>query len=109
MAAYKARGGKLGSARPGHWDGREHLRLAGVRAAAKAAGQSHSRAADLAYTDLYPIVAKLQAKGLTLREVAGKLYLTVNTVKAHTRNIYGKLGVHSRTAAVRRATDLGLL
>ena len=33
LAAAKARGTKLGSARPGHWKGREHLRQAGHRAA----------------------------------------------------------------------------
>ena len=38
LSAAKARGVKLGSARPGHWDGREDRRLAGVKAAAIAAG-----------------------------------------------------------------------
>ena len=38
-----------------------------------------------------------------------RLFLSLNTVKAHTRNIYGKLGVHSRTQAVARARDLGVL
>jgi DNA invertase Pin-like site-specific DNA recombinase len=46
LAAAKARGVKLGSARPGHWDGREDRRLAGVKAPAKAAGEAHARAAD---------------------------------------------------------------
>lgn len=49
------------------------------------------------------------AEGLANREVAARLYLSLNTVKAHTRNIYGKLDVHSRTQAVARARDLGLL
>jgi hypothetical protein len=65
LAAAKARGIKLGSARPGHWDGREDRRLAGVKAAAKAAGVADARAAEEAYTDLVPIVGKLRAKGLT--------------------------------------------
>ena len=54
-------------------------------------------------------VLQLVADGLTNREIANRLYLSMNTVKAHTRNIYGKLGVHSRTQAVARAQELGLL
>ncbi len=54
-------------------------------------------------------VLALLAEGLTNREIASRLYLALNTVKAHTRNIYGKLGVHSRTQAVARARTLGLL
>ena len=54
-------------------------------------------------------VLQLIAEGLTNPEVAARLYLSLNTVKAHTRNIYGKLGVHNRTGAVARARSLGLL
>jgi LuxR family maltose regulon positive regulatory protein len=49
------------------------------------------------------------AEGLTNREIADRLYLSLNTVKVHTRNIYGKLGVKNRTQAVTQARDLGLL
>ncbi len=54
-------------------------------------------------------VLQLIAVGLTNREIGERLYLTLNTVKVHTRNIYGKLGVHSRTQAVAVANELGLL
>jgi LuxR family maltose regulon positive regulatory protein len=54
-------------------------------------------------------VLALLAEGLTNREVASRLFLALNTVKAHTGNIYGKLGVHNRTQAVARARVLGLL
>jgi LuxR family maltose regulon positive regulatory protein len=54
-------------------------------------------------------VLQLLAKGHTNPEIAGRLYLALNTVKAHTRNIYGKLGVHNRTQAVARARALGVL
>jgi LuxR family maltose regulon positive regulatory protein len=54
-------------------------------------------------------VLQLIAEGMTNREIAARLYLALNTVKAHTRNIYGKLDVHSRTQAVARSQKLGLL
>ena len=54
-------------------------------------------------------VLALIAQGLTNREIASRLFLSLNTVKAHTRNIYGKLGVHSRTQAVAKAQALGVL
>lgn len=56
LAAAKARGVKLGSARPGHWEGREGRPMTGAKAAGKAAGEAHARAADEAYADLFPIV-----------------------------------------------------
>jgi LuxR family maltose regulon positive regulatory protein len=49
------------------------------------------------------------SEGLTNRVIADRLYLSLNTVKVHTRNIYGKLGVNNRTQAVSRARELGLL
>ena len=54
-------------------------------------------------------ILRLLAEGLTNQKIGGKLYLSLNTVKAHTRNIYGKLGVNSRTQAAARARALGLL
>jgi LuxR family maltose regulon positive regulatory protein len=54
-------------------------------------------------------VLQLIAEGLTNQEIASRLFLALNTVKAHSRNIYGKLGVHSRTQAIARARALGIL
>jgi LuxR family maltose regulon positive regulatory protein len=54
-------------------------------------------------------VLQLIAEGLTNQEVASRLFLAVSTVKVHTRNIYGKLGVTNRTQAVARARALGIL
>jgi LuxR family maltose regulon positive regulatory protein len=54
-------------------------------------------------------VLELIAEGLTNPEVASRLYLSLNTIKAHTRNIYGKLSVHSRTQAIARSRALGIL
>ena len=54
-------------------------------------------------------VLQLVAEGLTSQEIASRLFLSLNTVKSHTRNLYGKLGVHSRTQAVARARAFGIL
>jgi LuxR family maltose regulon positive regulatory protein len=54
-------------------------------------------------------VLELVAEGLTNQEIASRLFLSLHTIKAHTRNIYGKLDVHSRTEAVARARALGVL
>lgn len=49
------------------------------------------------------------AEGLSNREIGARLYLSLSTVKWHTANIYGKLGVNSRTQAVSMGRRLGLL
>ncbi len=54
-------------------------------------------------------VLRLIAGGLSNREIAEKLFITVGTAKTHANNIYRKLDVRSRTQAVARATELGLL
>jgi len=46
---------------------------------------------------------------LSAPEIAGQLYLSVNTVKTHMRHLYDKLGVHRRHEAVEQARALGLL
>jgi LuxR family maltose regulon positive regulatory protein len=46
---------------------------------------------------------------LSAREIAGELYVSVNTVKTHQRHVYQKLGVRSRSQAVERARASGLL
>lgn len=54
-------------------------------------------------------VLQLIAEGLTNQEIASRLYLSLNTIKAHTRTIYSKLGVSNRMMAVVRAKALGIL
>jgi DNA-binding CsgD family transcriptional regulator len=54
-------------------------------------------------------VLLLLAEGLKNREIAGRLHVSLATVKTHVLHIYGKLGVRSRTAAVRQALACGLL
>ena len=51
----------------------------------------------------------LIAEGFSNQELAARVYLSPHTIKVHTRNIYGKLGVTSRTQALARARALGIL
>jgi LuxR family maltose regulon positive regulatory protein len=54
-------------------------------------------------------VLRLIAEGLSNQELAARLHVSPQTVKVHTRNIYSKLGVASRTQAVARGRALGFL
>ncbi len=54
-------------------------------------------------------VLRLLASDLTTSQIAERLFLSPNTIRSHRRALYHKLGVHSRTDAVARATALDLL
>lgn len=54
-------------------------------------------------------VLRLIAEGLSNQEIADRLVVAVSTVKTHINNIYNKLGVDSRTQALARARELGLV
>lgn len=54
-------------------------------------------------------VLRLIAQGLSNQEIGKQLFLALDTVKGHNRRIYGKLRVASRTEAIARARELGLL
>jgi LuxR family maltose regulon positive regulatory protein len=54
-------------------------------------------------------VLQLIAQGLSNHEICERLFLALDTVKGHNRKIFDKLQVHSRTKAVARAHELGLL
>jgi LuxR family maltose regulon positive regulatory protein len=54
-------------------------------------------------------VLRLIAQGLANSEISARLVISPGTVKTHTNNIYSKLDVNSRTAAVARARELGLI
>jgi LuxR family maltose regulon positive regulatory protein len=54
-------------------------------------------------------VLRLVEQGLSNDQISKKLFLSVNTVKGHNLRIFNKLQAKSRTEAVARARDLGLL
>lgn len=60
-------------------------------------------------TDAELAVIRLLPSDFTYAEIAGRRYVSVNTVKTQLKSIYRKLGVTSRVAAVERSRELGLL
>lgn len=54
-------------------------------------------------------VLRLLAEGLSNQEIGNSLFISLNTVKTHTKKINVKLGVRRRTQAIVRAKSLGLL
>jgi LuxR family maltose regulon positive regulatory protein len=54
-------------------------------------------------------ILRLIAAGRSNPEIAESLYHSLNTVKWHAKNLYGKLGVSNRVEAAARAQELGVL
>lgn len=54
-------------------------------------------------------VLELMAEGFSNQEIADKLFLSLNTIKTHSANLFVKLDVKRRTQAVQRAKDLQLI
>jgi LuxR family transcriptional regulator, maltose regulon positive regulatory protein len=77
-------------------------RVRGAKASGDRAAGSDLSARELAVLRLLPT-------DLSLREIGGELFVSLNTVKTHVRNIYAKLRVGSREEAVARAGELDLL
>lgn len=73
LQAAKARGVKLGSARPGHWDGREDRRLAGILAGGRVHAELMREAAREAYRDLTPTIQALRSQGRSFQSIADYL------------------------------------
>ncbi|MGS7457719.1 response regulator transcription factor, partial [Mycobacterium tuberculosis] len=53
-------------------------------------------------------VLRLLGSELSGPEIARELVVSLNTLRTHTKNIFAKLGVTSRRAAIRRAAELGI-
>jgi DNA invertase Pin-like site-specific DNA recombinase len=73
LAAAKRRGTLLGSARPGHWDGREDARMKGLAKAREVGGKVISAKARDAYVDLAPTMLEWRTGGLTLKQIGDRL------------------------------------
>ncbi|HWT22931.1 MAG TPA: LuxR C-terminal-related transcriptional regulator [Solirubrobacteraceae bacterium] len=67
------------------------------------------RASEEELSDREREVLRLLATELSGPEIARQLFVSVNTLRTHTKHIFTKLDVNTRRAAVRRATELGLL
>lgn len=64
---------------------------------------------DLGITRREIEILELIAQGMSTREIAGKLYVSENTVKTHSSRVFDKLGAKRRTQAVQLGRELGLL
>ena len=83
-----------------------------VEAVLTAAGQAARRSSVERPGGLTPReleVLQLIAQGLSNQEIADRLFLSLNTVKTHTSNVFSKLDVQRRTQAIQKAKELGLL
>jgi NarL family two-component system response regulator LiaR len=54
-------------------------------------------------------ILELIAQGLSNREIAGKLFVSENTIKTHSSRVFDKLGARRRTQAVQLGKEFGLL
>lgn len=54
-------------------------------------------------------ILRLLAAGYSNQEIAEKLFVAPSTIKWHVGNLYGKLNVRTRTQAIARAQQLGVL
>jgi DNA-binding NarL/FixJ family response regulator len=54
-------------------------------------------------------VLELMAAGFSNQEIADKLFLSLNTVKSHSSNLFIKLDVKRRTQAIQKGKNLGLI
>jgi len=80
-----------------------------LRAAARDQAAAAAPPGDEGLSDRELEVLRLLATELTGPEIARHLFVSVNTLRTHTKHIFTKLDVNTRQAAVRRATELGLL
>ena len=83
------------------------LRGAPAPSAASAEAELLSPTEELSPSELR--VLRYLPTNLTRAEIARELYVSINTVNSHIRNIYSKLGGRDRSSAIRRARELRLL
>lgn len=81
--------------------------IAGRALVALASGEPHPSGLVESLTEREAEVLGLLAQGMTNKDIAQTLIISVRTVEAHLRNLYGKLGVGSRTEAALWAVKNG--
>ena len=81
LTAAKARGVQLGSARPGHWEGREEARTKGLEKARIVAAEKITQAAEEAYADIVPMMTELRSSGMTLKGIVERLNAEGHTTR----------------------------
>ena len=72
-------------------------------------GIERRREVEVKLTDREREVLVVAAEGLTARQIATRLGVRERTITTHLARIYGKLGVGSRLAAIRMASQSGLV
>jgi LuxR family maltose regulon positive regulatory protein len=82
---------------------------AGVTVPARASSRGTAGLFEESITERELEVLRLLDSELSNREIAQRLFVSLDTVKSHTKHIYAKLGVRARHQAVGRAKELGLL
>lgn len=96
----------------GIWAGKKLTRPKTASIALTDAGRFRPKAEVLEQLGITPReleVLELIAQGLSNREIADRLFVSLNTVKTHTSNVFSKLDAQRRTQAIQKAKLLGLL
>ena len=70
---------------------------------------NEERLKDLGVTRRELEILELIAQGMSNREIAGKLFVSENTVKTHSSRLFDKLGAKRRTQAVQIGKEMGLI
>jgi LuxR family maltose regulon positive regulatory protein len=60
-------------------------------------------------TDRETEILRLMAEGLKYKEIADRLFISLNTVRSHVKSMYAKFNVNNRTKAIAMAKELGLI
>jgi len=68
-----------------------------------------STAPDLGLSNREVEVLQLMAEGLSNQEIAARLYVSINTIKTHSSNIFEKMDVRRRTQAIDKAKKMNII